>query len=66
MTESVLDEVPGLGPTRKRRLILEAGGIAKLKKATAEELRAFSWLPESVADGVWTAIHGTAPSTTSM
>ena len=66
MTESVLDEVPGLGPTRKRRLILEAGGIAKLKKATAEELRAFSWLPDSVADGVWTAIHGTAPSTTSM
>ena len=45
-TASVLDDVAGLGPTRKRRLLDEAGGITKLRAAEPSELRAFSWLPE--------------------
>lgn len=57
-TASVLDDVVGLGPTRKKRLLAEAGGIAKLRAAEPGELRAFSWLPGAVADGVWEALHG--------
>ena len=57
-TASVLDDVAGLGPTRKRRLLDEAGGITKLRAAEPGELRAFSWLPDAVADGVWEALHG--------
>ena len=57
-TASVLDDVVGLGPTRKKRLLAEAGGIAKLRAAEPGELRAFSWLPDAVADGVWEALHG--------
>lgn len=57
-TASVLDDVAGLGPTRKRRLLDEAGGITKLRAAEPSELRAFSWLPDAVADGVWEALHG--------
>ncbi|MEZ5381015.1 MAG: excinuclease ABC subunit UvrC [Microthrixaceae bacterium] len=57
-TASVLDDVAGLGPTRKKRLLAEAGGITKLRAAQPEELRAFGWLPDAVADGVWEALHG--------
>ena len=40
------------------RLLDEAGGITKLRAAEPSELRAFSWRPDAVADGVWEALHG--------
>jgi excinuclease ABC subunit C len=58
MKKSVLDEVPGLGAARKKRLLRETGGITKLRAASAEQLRAFGWLPDSVADAVYEALHG--------
>jgi excinuclease ABC subunit C len=54
MTTSALDGVPGLGPTRQKRLLKELGGVAGVKRATRDELRALSWLPDQVAD----ALHG--------
>src|SRR5450755_2616597 len=33
MTRSVLDDVPGLGPVRKKRLLKELGGVGKVKQA---------------------------------
>jgi excinuclease ABC subunit C len=60
MTTSVLDGVPGLGETRKKRLVKELGGVGKVKKASVEELRALSWLPDKVADAVFAKIHGPA------
>lgn len=62
MTASVLDDVAGLGPTRRARLLKEIGGMKKLRAATPAQLRAYSWLPDQVADGVWSAIHGTVPA----
>ncbi len=35
---SVLDDVPGVGPKRKKRLLRHFGSLARLKKATAEEI----------------------------
>ena len=40
MTTSVLDGVPGLGETRKKRLVKEMGGVGKVKQASLEELKA--------------------------
>lgn len=60
MKKSVLDDVVGLGEARKKRLVKEAGGITKLRAATLEELKGFSWLPDAVAEGVFHAIHGAA------
>ncbi|HVX21652.1 MAG TPA: excinuclease ABC subunit UvrC [Acidimicrobiales bacterium] len=60
MTASVLDGVPGLGPTRRTRLVKEMGGVKALRAASAEELRALPWLPDRVADGVYAQLHGTA------
>jgi excinuclease ABC subunit C len=57
MTKSVLDDVPGLGPTRRKRLIKEMGGVTAVKKASLDDLKALSWLPDNVAEAVYVKIH---------
>src|ERR1043165_5561303 len=49
MTRSVLDDVPGLGPTRRRRLLKEFGSVKRLREQSEEDLVALSWLPDAVA-----------------
>ena len=58
MTKSVLDDIPGLGPGRKKRLIKEFGGVRKVQKASLEELVALSWLPDAVAEAVYEKCTG--------
>ncbi|MEZ5406824.1 MAG: excinuclease ABC subunit UvrC [Acidimicrobiales bacterium] len=58
MTTSVLDGIPGLGPTRRKRLVDELGGIRKVRQADLETLRELSWLPDTVADAVYARTHG--------
>ena len=68
MTKSVLDDIPGLGPGRKKRLVKEMGGVGTVKAASLEDLQIFSWLPDPVARAVHEKIHGparSAPSTSS-
>ncbi len=57
MTRSVLDDVPGLGPTRRARLLKEMG-VKKVKQASLDELLALSWLPEAVGRAVFDKVHG--------
>jgi excinuclease ABC subunit C len=57
MTKSVLDDIPGLGPTRKKRLVKELGGVNAVKQATLDQLKALSWLPNPVAQAVYDKIH---------
>jgi excinuclease ABC subunit C len=58
MTRSVLDDIKGLGPTRRKRLTKELGGVAGVKHASLDELRALSWLPDEVALAVYVKLHG--------
>ncbi|MBA2283545.1 MAG: excinuclease ABC subunit UvrC [Acidimicrobiia bacterium] len=60
MTKSVLDDIPGLGDSRKRRLAKELGGVKGVKAATLDDLKALSWLPDTVADAVWSKLHAPA------
>jgi excinuclease ABC subunit C len=53
MTASWLDDIPGLGPTRRTRLLSEFGGPKAVRLASVEDLRALSWLPDAVADAVY-------------
>jgi excinuclease ABC subunit C len=62
MTRSVLDDIPGLGPTRKKRLVKELGGVSAVKAADVDTLKALPWLPDKVAEAVHAATHGGAPS----
>jgi excinuclease ABC subunit C len=58
MTKSVLDDVRGLGPMRKKRLVKELGGVTAVKHASLEDLRALPWLPDTVARAVHEKVHG--------
>jgi excinuclease ABC subunit C len=57
MTTSVLDDIPGLGETRKKRLTKELGGVKAVQAASLEELKALSWLPDAVAEAVHAKVH---------
>ena len=58
MTKSVLDDIPGLGPVRKKRLLKELGGVTAVKQASLETLQALPWLPDAVARAVVEKVHG--------
>ncbi|MCA8953972.1 MAG: excinuclease ABC subunit C, partial [Planctomycetes bacterium] len=49
---SELDDVPGVGPARRRALLRHFGSLAALRRASREEL-AQSPLPAAVAEAVW-------------
>jgi excinuclease ABC subunit C len=57
MTKSILDDIPGLGPTRKKRLVKELGGVTAVKNADLATLQALTWLPEAVARAVYDKCH---------
>lgn len=57
MTKSILDDIPGLGPTRKKRLTKELGGVRRVKEASLDDLLALSWLPDDVARAVYDKTH---------
>jgi excinuclease ABC subunit C len=57
MTSSSLDEIPGLGPTRRKRLVKELGGVKAVKSASLEQLQALSWLPNPVAQAIHDKFH---------
>ena len=61
MTKSVLDDIPGLGPTRRTRLVKELGSTKAVKAASLEELEALPWLPDKVARAVHDKIHKVTP-----
>lgn len=60
MTASILDDVPGLGPTRRNRLLAEVGNVRVLRTKSPEDLRSLSWLPDQVADAVHERLHDRA------
>jgi excinuclease ABC subunit C len=57
MTKSVLDDVAGLGPTRRKRLVAEIGSVTAVKNASLEDLKALPWLPDPVAEALHAKIH---------
>jgi excinuclease ABC subunit C len=57
MVKSSIDDIPGLGPTRRKRLVKELGGVAAVKSASLADLVALPWLPEKVAIAVYERFH---------
>jgi excinuclease ABC subunit C len=55
---SELDEVPGVGPGRRRALLRHFGSLTGLRAATRAELRAVPGLPAVVADAVFERLGG--------
>ena len=50
---SELDDVPGVGPTRRRALLRHFGSLSALRAASLEQLQAMPTLPKAVAAAVF-------------
>ncbi|MFF5087439.1 excinuclease ABC subunit UvrC [Streptomyces niveus] len=59
---SPLDDVPGLGETRKQALIKHFGSVKKLREATIEQICEVPGLGRKTAESVAVALAGTAPA----
>jgi excinuclease ABC subunit C len=59
MTSSVLDDLPGIGPTRKRAILKHFGSPEAFLAASREELEAVPGLPGKVARDLWASLHKT-------
>ena len=57
MTVSALDDIAGMGEVRKKKLLKAMGGITKVKQASLEELQAYSFLPDAVAEAIRAKFH---------
>jgi excinuclease ABC subunit C len=56
MIDSVLDEVPGLGPVRRRALLKTFGSLKRMREATIEELAEV--IQAAVAQSLHGVLHG--------
>ncbi|HWL43486.1 MAG TPA: excinuclease ABC subunit UvrC [Ilumatobacter sp.] len=57
MVASSLDGIPGLGESRKAKLVKAMGGVNAVKKASLEDLQALSFLPDAVAEAIHAKFH---------
>jgi len=57
MTASILDEIDGLGPARKKKLLLSFGSIKALREQSLETLQSLNYLPMNVAEAIYEALH---------
>ena len=55
MVDSILDEVPGIGPKRKKELLRSFGSLKKMREAPKEDLARV--VPEKVAADLYAALH---------
>lgn len=54
---SVLDEIEGVGPKRKKQLLHHFGSVKKIKEASVEELMEAK-MPKAVAESIYQHFHG--------
>jgi excinuclease ABC subunit C len=54
---SILDDVEGVGPKRKRAIMRRFGSLRRLRAASVEEIASVPGVPESVATDVWQTLR---------
>jgi len=55
---SVLDEIPGIGPTRRRELLKFFGSVEKMKRATEDDLAKAPGMNRAAAKAVYDHLRG--------
>ena len=55
--KSVLDDIPGVGPARRKALMRSFASIEDLKAATAEQLAEIPEIPQSAAEEIYRFFH---------
>ncbi|HET6919547.1 MAG TPA: helix-hairpin-helix domain-containing protein, partial [Jiangellaceae bacterium] len=56
MVDSLLDDVPGLGPSRRKALLTRFGSLKRLRAATAEEIAQVPGIGRRTAQAVVEAV----------
>jgi excinuclease ABC subunit C len=59
---SPLDDIPGVGASRKKALLKRFGSLARLRTADVEELRAVPGVGPALARTIHDHLHGAAPA----
>ncbi|MGV9767835.1 excinuclease ABC subunit UvrC [Micromonospora tulbaghiae] len=62
MTESALDNVPGLGEVRRKALLRHFGSLKRLSSATVEEITEVPGVGRRTAEAILAALDGTDPA----
>ena len=57
-----LDQIEGIGDTRKRTLLKFFGSVKRVREASLEELKTVKGLPDHVAEKVYEHFHGDSAS----
>ena len=57
MTSSVLDEIDGIGPTRKKALLTHFGSVRAITDASLEALMHVPGLGKSAAEKIYAHFH---------
>ncbi len=57
MTTSILDEVIGMGPKRKKALLRSFGSFSALRKATLQQIKDSHTVPDQVAEDVYAVLR---------
>jgi excinuclease ABC subunit C len=60
---SPLDDVPGIGPTRKKALLRRFGSLARLRRASVGEIQQTQGIGPEMAKTIHDVLHGPAPAT---
>lgn len=55
---SELDEIPGIGPTRRKTLLRHFGSLKKVREASAEDIAAVDGISEKLAGEIYGALQG--------
>ena len=64
MTGSVLDDIPGLGPSRRKALMTTFGSVKRLRAASVDEVAAVPGFGRTTAESVVAALAADAPGPT--
>ncbi len=57
MTKSILDDVIGLGPIRKKRLLAQFGSLKRLRELSLQEMLEVSYIPNDVSRRLYSTLH---------
>lgn len=57
---SVLEDIPGVGPKRRRELLRHFGGIQEVERASVEEIAKVSSISRTIAEEIYAALHPNA------
>ncbi|MDP7264002.1 MAG: excinuclease ABC subunit UvrC, partial [Candidatus Thermoplasmatota archaeon] len=58
LKRSALDEIPGVGPTRRKRLMRHFGSVRKIQAATVKEIAEVNSVGSSLAEEIYRFFHG--------